>query len=1263
MTATYDAYGNLYAGGIIFNIGYPTTLGAYSSSFFGPAYYGNTDVVITKYNSTGNALLFSTYFGGNQTETVNSLIVDKNDNLCFYGVTGSSNFPTATNAYDNTFNGGSLVAFYNNGHRYTNGTDIYVAKFNTSGNALLACTYIGGSGNDGINHSNKYISQNWPPIPPSTTNVNLPEPIYDSLQFNYGDHSRGEIQIDQQNNIYITSSTRSSDFPTVNAFDNTLGGKQDAVLFKFNSNLSTLIYSSYIGGSSNDSGNGLVIDKNNEVFVTGGTCSNDFPYATNGYQTTYQGGKADGYIIRVNSLGNTVLNGTYFGTTLYDQSYLVQSDKQNNIYVYGQSLGNMPILKAASSATVFNVPKTHQFISRFNKTLNVLNMSTVFGHDTLHTDISPSAFAVDKCSNIYISGWGTNVLGNPPLMSNMPLMNPTQSTTDGHDFYFMGLDSNAAVLKYGSYFGGNLSREHVDGGTSRFDPHGVIYQSVCAGCGANSGIGANQDFPVTPGAWPGTPGNPNHNTDNFNCNNGVIKIDFQLILAVSTINTNALSGCVPLTVQYTNANPGSSFLWHLSNTDTTSVISNPVRTYTNPGTYTVSLVVYNPLACNVKDSSVTVITVYPLPSPAFTVTVSPCSNTVTTTNTSTVVGTNSYVWNWGDSTPASTVSSPTHTYSATGIYSISLTATNENGCSAIATKSVSVFIFTTSVNSPTMCTASSATLSALGGTSYTWTPSSTLSNPLIANPIATPSTTSIYTVTINNNSAGYLCTKTLTTMVTAFPKPVSTFTYTNDSCTNILFATNTNTSTNTTYQWNWGDGTPSNTLITIPPHTYTNNGSYTVSLTANNNVGCNAITTKTISVLNFTPSVISDSICYGAHSSLNALGGTSYTWTPSSTLSNSLIANPIASPTINTTYTVIIENNSQGYTCVKTLTTNVKVYPEIKSQFTYSIGACNNDVQFTDASTITPTSFLWYFGDGNNTPTQNPQYYYNSPGTYTVSLIVSNAFGCKDTSNQVLTLLGFTPISVTANQSKCELDTIQLQANGGVTYSWMPTQYLTNAAISNPKAFPPITTIYTVTIGTVHGSDTCKSNLTTTVAIYPFTYNTNSITISSPTITLGQTATVTLIGFNQTGNLTLSPIVNYSVIGTNSITITPTKTGEYNLYFKDQFNCKHLLKTFFVVVETDMCNEGTVYLPTGFTPNGDGTNDVLYIRSNFVTQVYLTIYDRWGEKLFETNDIKNGWDGTFKGKQLDQGVYGYYMTFKCNNGQESFKKGNITLLR
>ena len=1088
MTATYDAFGNLYTGGVIYNIGYPTTLGAYSASFFGPVNYGNTDVVITKFNSTGNALLFSTYFGGNQTETVNSLIVDNNDNLCFYGVTGSSNFPTTTNAYDKTYNGGALIFFYRSGHRFNNGTDIYVAKFNTAGTALLASTYIGGSSNDGINHSNIYIPD---PI------FNLPEPQYDSLQYNYGDHCRGEIQFDKQNNIYVTSSTRSSNFPTINAFDNTLDGKQDAVLFKFNSNLSTLLFSSYIGGSSNDSGNGLVVDNNNEVYVTGGTCSKDFPHATGGYQSTYQGGKADGYIIRVNALGNTVLNGTYFGTALYDQSYFVQSDKQSNIYVFGQSMGDMPTIKATTSSTVFNVPKTHQFISRFNKTLNVLNMSTVFGHDTIVPDISPSAFAVDKCSNIYLSGWGYNILFVGKL-SGMPLMNPTQSTTDGRDFYFMGLDSNAAVLKYGSYFGGKISQEHVDGGTSRFDPHGIIYQSVCAGCNGND------DFPVTPGAWPTSLFGTDVNQSS-NCNNGVIKIDFQLILSVATINTNTLSGCAPLTVSYTNASPGKQYIWYLSNTDTTTIVANPIITYTNPGTYTVSLVVIDPTSCNYKDSTTTFVTVYPPQTAAFTATMSPCSNTVTTINTSTVVGNNSYVWNWGDSTPTSTLSSPSHAYSSSGVYTISLNIINE--------------------------------------------------------------------------------------------------------------------------------------------------------------YGCNSITTKTISVFNFKTSVISDSICYGKNGHLAAQGGTSYSWTPSGTLSNSVIANPIANPTISTTYTVIIENNSQGYTCVKTLTANVQVYPKITSAFTFSIGACNNNVQFTDASTLSPTSWVWDYDDGNGSIIQNPLHYYSLPGTYTVSLIVTNSFGCKDSSKKVLNLLGFTPVTVNAGIIKCEPDTVQLNASGGVIYSWIPTQYLSNANIANPLAFPPVTTIYTVTIGIIKGIDTCFSKLNTTVSIFPFAYNTASIAVSATTLTLGQSEIITLNGFPYTGTITLSPYVPFTFTGNNTITFTPLKPGEDSVYFSDQFGCQHLLKTIFIVVHPEECNEGVVYLPTGFTPNGDGTNDVLYIRSNFITEVYLTIYDRWGEKLFETSDIKNGWDGVYKGKQLDQGVYGYYMTFKCNNGQESFKKGNITLMR
>ena len=1098
MTATYDPYGNLYSGGTIFDIGYPTTFGAYSSSFFGPDYYGNTDVVITKYNSTGTNLIYSTYFGGSNSESINSLIVDKNNNLCLYGATSSINMPTTTGTYDNTFNGGNFVMFVNNGLRYNKGTDIYIAKFSTGGSVLLGCTYVGGSNNDGINQSDSYNYWIVPPVPPDPIQDTVAEPRYDSLQFNYGDQSRGEIQIDAQNNIYIASSTRSSNFPTINGFDNTLGGKQDGVIFKLNSSLTSLLYSSFVGGSSTDAGYGVIVENNLEAFVTGGTTSNDLSFTGGGYQPTYQGGKADGFILRVNAAGNAILNGTYYGTPEYDQSYFIQSDKVGNIYIYGQSLGNMPIVPSASSPTVFSVPKTHQFISKFDKTLTTLKMSTVFGSDTNYIDLSPSAFAVDKCSNIYLSGWGPDLLKNLPPMSGMPLLNATQSTTDGHDFYFMGLDSNAATLKYGSYFGGGLSREHVDGGTSRFDPHGKIYQSVCAGCWGND------DFPVTPGAWPGTPGDPNHCSL---CNNGVVKMDFQLLLAVSTINTNTLSGCEPLTVNFTNATPGDSYTWYFGNGDSTSTILNPAVTYTNPGTYTVSLVVLNPNACNIKDSAITYITVLPRPVSSFSLNYSPCSNTITTINNSTgTLTANPYLWNWGDATVTSTLTAPSHTYASNGTFTISLLTTGLNGCTAKSS--------------------------------------------------------------------------------------------------------------------------------------------------------------QTVSVLNFIPTVIlPDTICRGFTVNLNASGGTNYTWTPGASLSNSLIASPIASPSATTIYTVVIVNNTSGFPCTDTLTTRIVVNPKITSAFTYSIGACNNNVQFTDGSFVAPTNWQWNFGDGNGSGNQNPLHFYGTAGTYTTTLISSNGFECKDTVVQTISLPAFPPIAVSSFTTKCEADTVQLNASGGDYYLWTPSATLSNPNIPNPFAFPTISTIYTVTIGNITGTDTCKSLLTTTVNINQVAYNTSSITVSANPIVLGQSAVVTLNGFALTGSVTVVPATNVSVQSNTTIIITPTKPGEYTIYFTEPSGCIHILKTIYVEIVADECTEALIYLPTGFTPNGDGVNDMLFVRSNFLSEIYLTIYDRWGEKVFETNDLKIGWDGRYKGKQLDQGVYGYYLTFKCNNGKESFKKGNITLMR
>ncbi|HRN94190.1 MAG TPA: gliding motility-associated C-terminal domain-containing protein, partial [Chitinophagales bacterium] len=103
--------------------------------------------------------------------------------------------------------------------------------------------------------------------------------------------------------------------------------------------------------------------------------------------------------------------------------------------------------------------------------------------------------------------------------------------------------------------------------------------------------------------------------------------------------------------------------------------------------------------------------------------------------------------------------------------------------------------------------------------------------------------------------------------------------------------------------------------------------------------------------------------------------------------------------------------------------------------------------------------------------------------------------------------------------------------------------------------------------------------------------------------------------------------------------------------------------TVIVYVFRTPCKTGGVFLPNAFTPNGDGVNDVLYLRSLRVTELYFAVYDRWGQLMFETSDQAKGWDGTFGGKPLDSGVFGFYLKAKCDDGEVVEKRGNISLLK
>jgi gliding motility-associated-like protein len=502
-TATYDAQGNMYSGGIVFGAGYPATVGAYQTSF-----NRVIDVGIIKYNSatTGQAArVWATYLGGSQADFPHSLVVGSQGDLFMLGTTSSTDYPTTASAYDQSFNGGTPTSAF--GNALPNGSDLVVTRLSSNGSTLVGSTFLGGSGNDGL-------------LATSSTS---------SLVQNYGDTFRGDIQLDASDNIYIASNSASTNFPISNGLGRTFqGGGLDAVVCKLNATASTLLWSSYLGGSGADAAYSLQLGTTGALYVSGGTNSANFPTTTGTLNPTAAGG-IDGFVARIGSTGAVLEKSTYLGTSAYDQAYFVQLDGSGSVYLLGQSLGNYPV-----TAGRYQNPGSKQFLHKLDADLSVTSFSTVFGSGRPSIDISPTAFLVDQCNRIYVSGWGGSINSGSGNTLGLPVTtNAVQRTTDGSDFYLMQLAPDATRLDYATYFGQNGGSDHVDGGTSRFDPRGVVYQAVCA-CGGGTG------FPIPPGA-----GTYSATSGNFNCNNAAFKIDFETVTVTAGTNRSVCVASAP----------------------------------------------------------------------------------------------------------------------------------------------------------------------------------------------------------------------------------------------------------------------------------------------------------------------------------------------------------------------------------------------------------------------------------------------------------------------------------------------------------------------------------------------------------------------------------------------------------------------------------------------------------------------------------------------------------------------------------------------
>jgi hypothetical protein len=473
-----------YIAGVTNSSNFPT-LGAEQG-----AYGGNGDCFVTKMNSTGTKLLFSTYFGGSGSDTATALAVS-NGSPFITGYTSSTNFPVKVPAttpptlpFQQNYGGGS--------------SDAFVAQFNTDGNVLVYSSYLGGSGADfgqGIavdSSGNAYVtgstqSTNFPvtntaPNTPYQSTLNGSQNafvtkvnptgvalVYSTYLGGSTADSAQSIQLDSSGNAYIAGYTFSTNFPVVAPYQNALGGGSDAFVSELNATGSALTFSTYLGGSGNDYAYGLALDATGSpnIYITGATVSTNFPTTVGAYQTALAG-SSDAFVAKFNNAGSSLLYSTYLGGTDADQGNAIAVTSAGIAYVTGYTeSSDFPTLNPVQSVLGISnnqycgtTPCADAFVTQFNAAGNALTYSTYLGGNG--PDFG-QGIAVDDTGDSYITGSTSS--------TNFPVVSPPNSVTSATSYVppykstLTGTAGNAFVAKIDS---GNNPNISIEPGTLNF---------------------------------------------------------------------------------------------------------------------------------------------------------------------------------------------------------------------------------------------------------------------------------------------------------------------------------------------------------------------------------------------------------------------------------------------------------------------------------------------------------------------------------------------------------------------------------------------------------------------------------------------------------------------------------------------------------------------------------------------------------------------------------------------------------------------------
>ncbi len=629
----------------------------------------------------------------------------------------------------------------------------------------------------------------------------------------------------------------------------------------------------------------------------------------------------------------------------------------------------------------------------------------------------------------------------------------------------------------------------------------------------------------------------------------------------------------------------------------------------------------------------------------------------------------SYLWDFGDGTTSTNVS-PNHVYNSFNFYNVKLIATDILGCQNNLEKENYIEAiqpnpdFTSS--SLTLCENDATTFECLDTNnivSFNWDFgngfTATGYNPEIIYPNS--GEFDVYLTVLDSHGCDSTIKISDYISVQSYPAVSFNADSLSSDCYPLIVNFNNTTDNTNISEWFWDFGDEQgSSIIENPTHTFVRPGNFDITLQAITSYGCSNsfVNNNYIQVTGaYAEILVEDTICQNAQTILIASNQSNIHYLKwfagdGNTSTNDTLLHKYSQRGIK--YPVLLLKSDENHTCDKYITIPIFIHgleSNIDLENSNPSGCVPFIANFQGVSD-SAVYWQWNFYDENIQYGQNTQHNFLNNGEFITQLITTSSFDCKDTTNILSEIYALPKINISNDTSICAETDITLRAEDGEQYFWSPNTFLDETEISNPTSSPTSNITYIVE---VINENNCTNSDSVKISI-----------IQKPVLNIGDTSIVIGeeiiwdIDTTEIDSIIWYPDYGLSCNNCFNPIITPLEPTNYTITYYDKNDCFILTKDVYV----DIMKKYSVDVPTAFTPNGDGINDIIYVKGWGVKDlVRFSIFNRYGELVFETTDYQQGWDGRYKGKLQNVETYTYFATVEGYNGKTQTKQETFKLLK